>query len=523
MASKSGYIKFKATDGNVFKQDVNNTIRRLARKQLELSYLKALEVSADEKVPEQVIETVKDIEDELYTKFNKKPVDYVKQISKLQIFLDPKHYVGQFAKLFRAKSLQNVYTPKRLIQLDITDILPEVFLNPKADPAVKLNIYQNINRLISEGTSRIGDDMNMILDPSARRPTQPKPIRFNNKLIAKNQRDVKELCANPYWDMKQVNMIICKEDNKFYCLDIEKLLKELAIKNTVTNYITGKKLNQEIIDNLRSRFPTEIKDLAANEVITIGSHTFEEEIDLNKTIQKLEEFQTILNNETVIKNIALFGLDFIEDPRTGGKKDILNNLPLLIQELFGEYVYTENIDTAMDKINQWLSQNISDIKDIIDQISSGGIEDIPSESEEIIARMEPALVKTEVLRENTVSFTVYNDYLKRLELAHSTIYETLKNTRSLESRESLNELVMDINTKLKEVRAKGKSIKGIISLLKSSLETNNEKLSKLTERGGMELLYPEVEVVQQEKDELEQFNKNLQIEIAYLEEVESNN
>ncbi|KKL94145.1 hypothetical protein LCGC14_1867580, partial [marine sediment metagenome] len=178
MASKKvSYIKFEESK-NVFKQDVNERTRKLARKQLESSYLKALELPDETLVPEQVVETVKVLEEELYKEFNKKPVDYIKQIAKLQVFLDPKHYVGQFAKMFRIKILQNVYIPQRLIQLDITDMLPEVFLNPKADLAAKIDVYKNINTLIYNETTEIGEEMNTILDPTIRRPTRPKPITF---------------------------------------------------------------------------------------------------------------------------------------------------------------------------------------------------------------------------------------------------------------------------------------------------------------------------------------------------------
>ncbi len=550
VTEKVSYLKFEASSDDVFKQNIGESTRKLARSQLEASYIKALELPSDEaETPEQVVGIVKDIEEELYKEFNKKPVDYVRQIAKLDVFLNPKHYVGQFAKMFRVKTLQSVYTARRLIQLDITDMLPEVFLNPTADPAAKLDIYQNINRLISEAANDLRVQMNVALDPTARRPTQPKPIRFEKtgKLIAKNQRDVKELCENPYWDMKKVNMIICKENSKFYCLDIEQLLAELAEKKIATNYFTGKELVQEVIDNLRTRFHNEIEELSKGQVVEIGGRTLEEMVALEKTIQKLEEFRTILNKEKVIEHVNLFGLDSVEDLAVGGKKDILDNLPPMIRDLFDEYIDDDDIDTALKKINDWLNRNIVYITDIVKGIKGSADQDLEDEEQEARAPIEALvgeeevlvapkeetsatqleqeeekLAKEEILKENTISFAVYNDYLNRLEILSKSIMETLQHTQNLESRETLNANLLEINAQLKEVRSKGRTIKGIITLLQSALSANNERLSKITAATGMEKLYPQqIEAAQQEKAELEEFVKQLQIEIAYLEELHS--
>ena len=560
-------MKFTASK-DVLKQNVDSTTRDITRTRLETVYLKALELPTgiDAPIPEQVSASANAIEKELYKEYSTQPSEYVKQVAKLHLFLDPKHYVGQFAKMFRVKTLQSVYTPDRLIRLDITDMLPEVFLNPKADPAAKLDVYQNINRLITQQIGQLRDQYNSVLNPTARIPTRPRPVRFEtaHKLIAKHQTDVKDLCENPYWKMKKVNMIICKENNKFYCLDIEQLLTELAKNNTATNYFTKKPLPLEIIDNIRARYAAEIDEIKmSGEPVKVGSRTTKEILDLEQTVKRLQEFQTVFNQDTVRDNVELFGLNSVEDPAVGGVKNILNNIPAMIQDEFEEALDEKEFGAVVEQINLWLDASIEEIGMIIKGVQEvapveeefvGVKEEVVGEEEEDIEGLlgeeeediekilgeegqpavttpqgagfvqtheaEEKLIGEEVLQADTMAFKVYNDYIERLKIANQTVLEDLKTAQDLGVRSKLHEHLVEINAQLREVREKGRTIKGIISLLQSSLNANNDKLEEITEATGMGLLYPQqMEAAQQEKAALEQLVKNLQTEIAYLEEL----
>ncbi len=506
---------------DVLRQDIDQTTRKLTREKINEAYSKALD--NDDKSCGPAIESIEEL---LYKDYRKKPRDYIKHVAKLVIFIDPTHHVGQFAKMFRLKALQNVYTPERIIQLDITDMLPEVFLNPKADPAAKLDVYQSINRLINDEGRNLTEYFNFILNPTSRIPTRPTIVLKDDtdKLIDENQTDVKNLCENPFWKMKRVNMIICKEDRKFYCLDIEKLLNELAATGTATNYFTKNPLSQEIIDNINSRYTEEINDIKSGKDADIGWTTEEELVDLKKTVAKLTEFKENFNDS--LESIEIFGIDFI---------DTVKNVPPMVQEEFRQLLEELSFDEAVKKVNEWVDNNIAEIIKLgaEEPAEPPQVTEVVVETQQVTpqafvtqpafvksSEAEEKLVKDQVLKENTVSFAVYNDYLDRLGIVRDTILDTLKTTHGFSVRSELNSQLLQANKQLKEARAHGRSINGMISLLQSALNASNIKLENITQATGMGMLYPQqVEAAQQEKAELEQYVKHLQVEIAYLQEL----
>ena len=607
-SKKDMYIESADTTKDVQKQDIDNKSREITLNKLQEAYIKALDLVDVDPLPEQITNSAKLLEEELYKEYHKQPKEYIKQLAKLIIFLDPTHYIGQFAKMFRIKTLQNVYTPDRLIRLDITDMLPEVFLNPKTTQAVKLDIYQNINQLMNEQTTELYNHYNSILNPTAHIPTQSKSD-IEKDFISNHHTDIKDLCDNPYWKMKRVNTIIHKESGKFYCLNVEQLLLELAKSNTATNYFTKKELPQEIINNLCSRYATEIEEIKQNgDAIEVGSYTKKEVDDLEQTLHRLEEFKTVFNQKSVLSGVELFGIGSVEDPNIKGVKNILDNIPTMVKEEFEGLLSTKTFTEAVEQINLWLDSSVDEIKIIIKSIQDEtdieqllgeepvpdieqllseepvpdieqllseepvpDIEQLPSEEpaassdepvkgdeqedldiedllnkyaddmsqpvvNETVAQMESEevsqtpdtiteerLVMSEILRPNTVSSTVYNNYIERLKIANKTITEVLKTTQDMSARSKLHDHSLEVDSQLKEVRTKGRTIKGVISLLESSLHANNEKLAQITEATGMNLLYPQQLMSgQQEKADIEQFVGQLHNEIAYLEELHTN-
>lgn len=532
MKKTTNFFKLKESK-DVLKQDINKLIRSLTIKKLEEIYLKA--VDGDQS---NYITLVSKLEEKMYAEYKSQPKEYIKQVAKLQIFLDPKHYIGQFSKMFRIKILQNVYTPDRLLRLDITDMFPEIFLSPKSDTATKLEIYQHINRVINKNTDVLREQYNFILNPTDRRPAKiipMVPLAVTNK-IAHNTMDIKDLCTNPYWKMKKVNIIICKEDNKFYCIDIEKLLLELAQTNTATNYFTKKSLSQEVINNLRMRYATEIDEIKhTGDSVAVGTRNDSEIIDLEQTLKRLKEFQTIFNKKTVLENIKTNGIDSIEDPSVGGVKNILENIPDMIKEEFSEYYEEKEFNAFVEQVNLWLASSIDEISTIInvhngtykekyddhiDEIDKLFDESYELKAEFPSADTEERLIHGDILQSGRISSKVYNDYVERLKILYKTVSEDLKVTSDLALRSKLHDHLVQINKQLREVRKKGNTIKGIIELLQSSLNSYNGWLEKLSKTNGMSLIYPDESTTSPEqKLKLEQYVKNLQTEIAYLEEL----
>lgn len=528
--SKNKYIEFES-DNDVLKQDVSDKTRDYARESLLQAYLAAS--NADKQnAPKALTKNAEQLEKLLYDRFNKEPRDYLMHITRFKHFMNPDSLVGQFAKLFRIKVLQNVYTPVRIIDLDIPDILPEVFLSSKATPSDKLFIHQTINNTLSDELTELRYQYNQYLDPSMT-ITKAKIVEVPDTvtdLISDAQVDVREICENPNWKMKMVNIIICKENGKFYCLDTEKLLQELAEKNTATNYFTDKPLTQEIQNNLRERYTKEIEEMKDKKTVTIGDYTTDDLENFKTTIEKLRKFRDIFNLEEVQEQIELFGLDEIENPEYGGVEGLLQNIPPMIQEEYYTISTTDGTDSK-EWLNDWIDDNIKEIIEVIE--ANYPEEKIPKlKKKELEPKVkspevnsptlsdEQKFIKQTVLGKKTVSYKVYNDALDRLSTMRESIIELLKSVNSIEKRQELNTTLADVNAQLKELRGMGSTINGLLTLLKSKLQQEQNRYDAIKNNEGMNMIYANTLIAQKEKENLESSIKNIQTEIAYLLELE---
>lgn len=541
--------------------------RDLTRKEIEKIYTVALDVDP---LPEQVKEIAKTIESEMHNLYND-PEEYISALARLKIFLDPSHPIGQFSKLFRVKALQNVYTPKRLLALDISDMLPEVFLNSKLEQRDKLDIYSGIDQTIKDMIDEIFSKYHDILNPTRQRTTRSVPIKFNtvDKKIAQNHIDIKDLCDNPYWKMKKVNIIVCKENGKFYCLDVEKLLKEYANKGTVTNYFTDQSLSHDIIGNLVARYQTEIEELQKDNDINIGSRTSDEIIDLQQTIERLQKFKKVFNQRTVLEAVELFGMPSMEDTSVGGVENILDNVPSMLQEEFQDILQGELFNVFVDNVNLWLDSNIDEIQSIIENASKEEseeeLEDILKELEESqelsdepmfqeLKETSPLLSKIpdvkdwadydeeevdwskplvfeephqeksdimvqQILQPNTVTFKIYADYKARLESLIKNYTKKLKNTREISERSRLDELLQDTEKALQDLQDRTKTVDGLKELLSLKIRDVKEELENQSGEQGIEKLYNRrLRSSTREKEELEKYFQELQKELDYIEQ-----
>jgi len=596
-------------------------IRDIVKKDLQIAFNKSIGDSNDK--------IINIFEQKLYDKYGNNIKYYLQGASKIMLFLDKDHSIGKFAELFRKKTSQGIYTADRLVNLDITEMLPEVFLNPKTSPSVKLQIYNQLNKLLITETNELLNKIESILNPSqARKPYVKSSINIKDteSLVKLNEMQVKKLCENPYWAMKEVNIIICRDNKKFYCLDIKQLLKQIAETGKATNYFTSSPLDDNINNNLRNRYSKQIEELKSGKEINIGYTTLDEFMDLKETLAGLEKFKNILNENVNINLVRAYGIDEMEKIPDNGYKFI----PQLIRDKFEEYL-DEDPYSGIDKINLWLDENIilikNSIKDYIDNkteqeieylnkvlnglqnlkeylndtsdkeyieninfVRENGLYDLKNDifvpnilrdkfkqflaknkkpriekinlwldeninfiekilvndNEELFynnvndtkskkvekivenvvnvqSEIEQQLIKEEILKEGTISHLIFSKDISRLETMQQAIIDNLNNELDFSSRNELSNNLKEVHKQIKKVQDYGKSIKGIILLLKSALMSNTQKFATLSDAIGMQYIYPkQLEATKVEIAQLKNYIEKIQQEIAYLEEQDRN-
>lgn len=242
-------------------------------------------------------EFIDQIELQLYTQFPNS-CDYSKKLITLLTFVEPNGVYGQFANTFREKLIKGVYTPDALIKLDIPDFLPEIFNNPDIELSTKLELNQRIYKDIE------------------------------NHYFIKNKNDkeimIDDLCQNSEWTDKQIDVIVCKQKNRFYCLHVDKLMEQMKNNKTVTNYINNEPLSVEIINNLQRKYEIISEDSTTSDSSNDGSGDrsdegsgdgsndgsndgsgdgSEEEIIVVKTGQNDKIKKLVMTNESVIREL----------------------------------------------------------------------------------------------------------------------------------------------------------------------------------------------------------------------------
>jgi len=530
---------------NILQQVVTPKVSKLVVAQLEPVYNEA----SNGVDPEKASLFAQLFEKQVHDQFKTMPPKYFYNIAKLKLFLDKDHPVGQFAKLFRIKALQDIYTPKRLVEMDITEMLPEVFLNPRSTPAAKLDLYQQIYAMINAEKRELTDVIASTLDPTAqRRPPVKLAIAedVTKAQIKRNEVPVKKLCENPYWNIKEVNIIICRDEGKFYCLDIKRLLTELANTGVATNYYTGNELSKEVTDNLRNRYAREILEISKGNDPKVGERTSAELQDLVSIKEELQKFKMNLN-ETENKNkVLLYGIDEMDDGSDNG----FSVIPQLTVRKFEEYLDEEPY-AGLERINTWIDENVSYINGVLSENQPDNFfldnENIIDDADADIdtdnffldkAQMQSSnrtptpddlkgyqqrIINERILVPDSISLIIFTDYINRLETIQQTILDDLQTTSSPIHRDELNSTLLDLNKQLKIVRNMSRTIRGIIELLQEALSQRVNDLDKYSADIGMQNIYPENVVASQtEINNLKESIGQIQNEIAYLEELDTN-
>lgn len=428
---------------------------------------------------------VNDIEKALFDKFGDDPQGYMVALTKILIFANPKNHIGQYANSFRDKLLQGVYSPERVIELDLTELLPEVFMNPKNDQTKLLEMHGSIDKAVMDATADTIADVNVTIDPTSKRTKVPvRDLSKLKKQIGKNQVDTHKICGNPYWNMKKVNTIICKQDQKFYCLDIEELLVQLAKGETAKNYFTDKELSGEINDNLQKVYGKEIEEISKNggNKVSVGSRTMSELETLEQTLTELEYLADLMKDQDVVDAVAIFGLEFFEDNTELKRKDALESIPALTRSEFDDII-SKNPERGATEFKDWLNDNIAVIRNILDKTNdiesdSEEVEIIEKETGDIVVpqyvidrEREAVFVKQHILGEDSVSKNIVDDYFSRLDNANKTAREQLNKTLGVEKRQEINETIREINLAIKQLRDSTKTIDGVIKVLTAFLKS----------------------------------------------------
>lgn len=469
------------------------------------------------------MEPVKDIEQALFEKFGTDPHGYMVALTRILLFANPKSYIGQYAKSFREKLLQGVYDPERLVELDLTDLLPEIFMNPNSSQAKLLELHSSIEKSVMEETADVVADINVTIDPTGKRIKIP--VRDHTQLrkqLGNNQVDTHKICGNPYWNMKKVNTIICKQDQKFYCLDIEELLVQLAKGDTAKNYFTNKDLSKEINDNLQKVYKKEIQEISKNggKKVSVGSRTMSELETLEKTLDHLEYLADLMKDQDVVDAVAVFGLEFFEDNKNIERKDAIESIPVLTREEF-DAIISKKPEKGAIEFRDWLNDNITVIKDILakDEVESDTeVEIVKKDSGAIVVPeyiadrdRESAFVKQEIISDGSMSKFIIDDYLSRLDDANKTARDQMKRIVDVEKRQEKNTEIREINETIKKLKNEAKTINGIIIILDSYLNGLKQKVVDLEDD-----MTPET---REERRELVSSIENVEQEIAYVEKM----
>jgi len=402
---------------------------------------------------------------------------FISSLTKLLVFGNEKHYIGQFCKMFRAKLIQNIYSPERLFELDPSEMLPEVFLNPKTSDEKKQSLYNDILILLGDEELNCGNELKNFKNPTSRIKQLPLQINYGlEKNIKENQlKDIRDLCSNPYWDTNTSNVIICKSNGKFYCLNVEKLLQQIVKDNVAMNYFTNKPLPNDIQQNLKRRYATEIEQLKKGETISIGSYNEDDISKLKVTLQNLLTLKKHLEVQDVVDEIKedmIFNYDFLND-------NIFNVIPELDKEKLKEI---NDEDEFMNNLNKWIDENITKIKNIISKDTAkdtgkdtgNDTDESDSEESEVDEKME---IVTEILNKpNTLVNSIYKGYKDKLAQFKNDILNLLIKTNEPNIRNKLQEELSKVIQLNKKFEKQVSSIEGIIKLLEETLETNRKKM-----------------------------------------------
>ena len=423
---------------------------------------------------------------------DKKEYEYT--INRLCMFLDSEHSIGKYGDIFRSKFINNKYTPERLVKMETTEFLPEIFMS-MIDMDKQKELLDKIERLLHTDTDKETDTIHIT---SAKR--------------------LPEICNTPYWNIDRPNIIICKENGLFYCLDLVKLLESINERDVALNYETGNPISKEIEKNLRIRYKKELDDLSNGKELSFTYIPTEQELDdLTMTLTNLKE----LYNKIDKKYLSEKG------KRAIPLKEYNKYVPIVTRRKFNR-LSTEEFSV---EFITWLETNIEDIEFRINQLSKPlPIDDEPLEhtiEQKVNEQIENVdihdsllkFIEQKVLIDNSIITSLIDNYKNRLDTSKKQVLLNLdKSDKTAEERIVLNECLNEINTILSNLNDSISSFPGLLGLLREKLDRVNDLVdaySSITLRHVLEPELNSIDIVSLQKEQ-----QQLQNEIMRIEQLE---
>lgn len=466
--------------------------------------------------------------------------EYYKKLAMLTIFLNSADPIGQYAKLYQLKVSQGVYTPEIFVNMSIQEILPEIFSNPKTDDAVKRELLSQINTAINTKKAalerNIPREVEYLKDPSKKRllaPREPQLPSINKASVVESSKDI---CYNSSADIKAVNIIICKEDGKFFCLDVQKLIQELATKGTASNYITSKPLKDDIKSNLLIRYNKEITRIKNGETVDIGQWSGIDTAYLEKTQEVLKRLQDSMEINSYIKNnLPQETIEKLESASKETQKDLVAQNLTSVQKKLQDITHAADEDPFERYYKQLVAKVEKPTKElkaerelvIAEVLNRKDVADTPLTAKifrKFLYRLYP--LRNEIIAD----LCVLNDKLKCKQAEFDKLTEKGQSVPD-ELNTELKGLTQAIRSKrdrlapitklLDQLEGEMHTFQGVLKRLNEELDIRSKTINSIACAIGMNMIIPnDLLVAQQEKKNLEDYVEQVKKEIVFVEAVE---
>lgn len=208
---------------------------------------------------EEVKETAKEVVDVFFQKEGDGSVKLL--LEKFSLFLA--YFDDTFlsyAKTFKERFSKGVYSPEVLINLTYTDVLPEVYLDPRVDSRNREIFTRFLSITAREIYVQLSYNFYYELNPKERRVVIPMKSPFIGDAELPED-GLRGLCKNKDMIPKNIspyNLYIYQDGDEFYCFDLSNLPENLKLYGD--NPETGEALPENVLDeiiNLSQKYQAE--------------------------------------------------------------------------------------------------------------------------------------------------------------------------------------------------------------------------------------------------------------------------
>lgn len=193
-------------------------------------------------------------------------LQFLTRIADIDVYLKFGEKIKGSSSVFIKRVQQEYYIPEILVDLSPSEMLPEVFDDPRVTEEEQSMIAVSIQRLSTEAVKRYGDAIYVSMNPTVRRDTYPTLRDFTDyPEIRKVIREWKGVCVNSesVASIADEELIYYEEadddgEQQVYCLHIPDIRSRFTEKD-FTNPYSGRKLSQEFITRFTQLYTTEPK------------------------------------------------------------------------------------------------------------------------------------------------------------------------------------------------------------------------------------------------------------------------